>query len=100
MKSKISPIPKQKYHVFLSYSKQLPWNEMIQKLREYSECTQQQVATAINVNRKTYSNYESGVSDIGIEKIKKLAQLYGIPSSIILGEPDLMSEFMKEIAND
>ncbi|QZN89682.1 helix-turn-helix transcriptional regulator [Vagococcus lutrae] len=73
---------------------------MLQKLRELCEYTQHQVATAININRKTYSNYESGISEMGIETVKKLAKLYGIPSSLILGEPDLIIQFMEEIEND
>lgn len=100
MKYKKLTIPKDKYSLFISYSQKLPWNEMIQMLREHSGRTQQQIANAININRKTYSNYEAGISDMSVETIKKLANLYGVPSSVILGETDLMKNFTEVIKND
>lgn len=84
----------------MSYSKTLPWNQMIQELRKYNGYTQQQVADAVNISRKTYVNYEAGIAEIKVETIKKLAVLYGIPSSVILGESYLMETFMEEITND
>lgn len=93
-------IPKNKYKHFYDFSKCNPWNKILFELRIHAEMTQEQVAQTLNIERKTYGNYEAGTAEIKIESIKKLAHFYGVPASIILGEPNNMTNFMEVLKND
>ena len=52
--------------------------------RKRAGLTQQQVADKLNINRTTYTKYETGVSDPGIEIIKRLAEIFDTEVSILL----------------
>ena len=78
------------YNYFFSFSLTHSWNEVITELREHSDCTQSYIANRLGINRRTYANYEAGISDMKVETINKIAQLYQIPSSIILGEQTIL----------
>lgn len=90
MHQKEVSIPSSKYAYFLSFSVTHSWNEVIAELRAHSYCTQSEIANRLGINRKTYSNYEAGINDMKVETIKKIAQLYQVPSSIILGEQNIL----------
>lgn len=93
-------IPVSKYKYFFKLSSTTPWNTILFKLRKECDCSQEYIARRLGIARETYRNYESGLSEIKIETIKQIAQLYKIPSSILLGEPQLMTTFMEEITHD
>lgn len=62
------------------------------KLREYRrQCglSQQQVATVLNVDRATYSYYESGRTQPSLDNLKKIASVFGVHLYELLeiGEP-------------
>lgn len=75
-------------------------NERLKKLREKAKLTQADVAKAIDVTPKTYRTWEIG-ANIGcsdsktypftrdIEKLEKLADLYGVSTDYILGRSDI-----------
>lgn len=90
MNQKDVSIPSSKYKYFFSFSLTHSWNEVIAELRDHSYCTQSEIANRLGINRRTYANYEAGIYDMKVETIKKIAQLYKIPSSIILGEQTIL----------
>lgn len=53
-------------------------NENIRKLRFKSKKSQQEIADFLEIERKTYINWENGVNDIKSEYIPKLAQFFGV----------------------
>lgn len=50
--------------------------QRIRDLREDSDKTQNEIASILNVNQKTYSRYETGERAIPIEALIKLADYY------------------------
>lgn len=51
--------------------------------------TQEQVAAVLNINRTTYTKYETGVSEASYELLKKIVSLFGIDFNSLLGEKDI-----------
>ena len=58
----------------------------IQDLRKESKESQQNVAEYLGVQRATYSGYERGIIVPPYEKIKKLADHYGVTVGYLMGE--------------
>lgn len=56
--------------------------------RKLSGLTQQQVADAINLNRSTYTKYETGVSEPSFEILKKIATVLGVDILSLLNNDD------------
>ena len=55
--------------------------EVAEKLRHYREScalSQQQVANALNIDRSTYTKYETGKSDPNINTLVKIAKIFNI----------------------
>ncbi|MBQ3285084.1 MAG: helix-turn-helix transcriptional regulator [Ruminococcus sp.] len=55
--------------------------EIAEKLRHYREScalSQQQVADALNIERSTYTKYETGKSDPNIKTLVKIAKIFNI----------------------
>ena len=52
--------------------------------RKRAGLTQQQVADMLNINRTTYTKYETGSSEPGIEIIKRLAEIFDTDVSMLL----------------
>lgn len=61
----------------------------LKKYRIMSGLTQEQVALQININRTTYTKYESGVSEPSLEILKKISNLFGVPLINIIGDEDI-----------
>ncbi|MDR1241085.1 MAG: helix-turn-helix domain-containing protein [Oscillospiraceae bacterium] len=53
-------------------------SETLKKLRENSGYTQQQVANALNLERSTYSYYETGKTTPDINTVIKLAKIFNV----------------------
>ena len=57
--------------------------------RKLAGLTQQQVADMLNLNRTTYTKYETGASEPSIEILKRIADTFGVEVSELLDEaPD------------
>ena len=70
-----------------------------QRLREYRRLcglTQDQVASVLNINRTTYTKYETGVSEPSHELLKKIVALFGTDFNTILGGRDLFESAVAE----
>ena len=53
-------------------------NEKLRQFRELCDYSQQQVADCLNIDRSTYSYYESGRTEPSIDNLKKLAAIFGV----------------------
>jgi transcriptional regulator with XRE-family HTH domain len=61
------------------------------RLRQYRvSCglTQDQVASVLNINRTTYTKYETGVSEPSHELLGKIVSLFGTDYNSVLGDVD------------
>lgn len=58
------------------------------KYRKLCNFTQQQIADLLNLNRTTYTKYETGVSEPSFDILKKIASIYGVDINSILGSGD------------
>ena len=77
-------------------------SQRIQHLREEFEYTQEFVAEYLECSRSTYANWETGNIIIPLEVASKLAVLYNVPLSFILGVGTihLVDEHIKKIDYD
>ncbi len=51
--------------------------------------TQEQVASVLNINRTTYTKYETGVSEPSHELLGKIVSLFGTDYNAVLGSRDM-----------
>lgn len=51
--------------------------------------TQDQVASILNINRTTYTKYETGVSEPSHELLGRIVSLFGTDFNSVLGEKDM-----------
>lgn len=56
----------------------------LKQLREEKQLTQKEIADLLNIKQNTYSQYETGVHQIPIEFLIKLARFYGVTTDYIL----------------
>ena len=56
------------------------------KYRKLCGFTQQDIADILNLNRTTYTKYETGVSEPSFEILKKIVAIYGVDVNAILGQ--------------
>ena len=57
--------------------------------RHLAGLTQQQVADMLNLNRSTYTKYETGVSEPSIEILKRIADILSIDYNSLLANADV-----------
>ncbi len=50
--------------------------------------TQEQVASVLNINRTTYTKYETGISEPSYEMLGRIVSLFGTDFNSVLGEKD------------
>ena len=56
--------------------------------RKLTGLTQQQVAERLNLNRTTYTKYETGASEPSIEVLKQLAEIFEVDLATLLEDYD------------
>ena len=59
-------------------------SEKIRECRRECGFTQQMVATALNVDRTTYTCYESGKTEPGIDSLAQMSKIFGISLNELL----------------
>ena len=62
--------------------------EILRELREDSDLTQAQVATALGTTQQVYARYEKGVNELPLRHMRALCLLYGVSADYILGLPE------------
>jgi transcriptional regulator with XRE-family HTH domain len=61
---------------------------LLKQYRKNCNLTQQQVADALNINRTTYTYYETGKTEPSISTLHKLVKMFGITYNDLLPEID------------
>ena len=59
--------------------------EILEDLRTDHDYSQVAIAQKLHVSQQTYSNYETGKSEIPATQLKILAELYGVSADFLLG---------------
>ena len=62
--------------------------EILRELREDSDLTQAQVATALGTTQQVYARYEKGINELPVRHLRALCLLYGVSADYILGLPE------------
>lgn len=62
--------------------------EKIKLLREQEGLTQTEMAEKIEVSKQAIQKYESGESGIGLDKVEKYANFFGVSPAYIMGWTD------------
>ena len=57
-------------------------------MREDHDLTQKEVAAQLNIDQRTYSNYETGKRSMPIEHYRTLARFYGTSVDYLIGLTD------------
>ena len=73
------------------------WHEVLKKLRENKEKTQQDIADFLNMSRTGYAHYEIGRSQPSIEQIIQLAQYFGVTIDYLLDVSNVNLKNKKEL---
>ncbi|MDR2525929.1 MAG: helix-turn-helix domain-containing protein [Oscillospiraceae bacterium] len=60
--------------------------DLLRRLRKANGLTQQQVAEYLHLDRSTYAYYESGRTKISIDMLLRLAELFRVSISSLVGE--------------
>ena len=68
--------------------------ELLKRYRTNCMLTQQQVADALNINRTTYTYYETGKTEPSIDTLHKLVQMFNITYEDLL--PSVDDNYVKD----
>ena len=68
--------------------------ELLKRYRTNCMLTQQQVADALNINRTTYTYYDTGKTEPSIETLHKLVQIFNITYEDLL--PSVDDNYVKD----
>lgn len=82
--------------------------QRLRRLRNYNDFTQQQIADHLNIDRSTYSYYESGKTEPNYEATQKLCKIFHVSiDELLTGEHtppsalrDSSPHFPKKTLND
>lgn len=64
---------------------EMNYNHILKKLRESHKLTQEQLASTLNISRKTYNHYEVGEKIIPIKHLITLSEYFNVSIDYILG---------------
>lgn len=67
------------------------FGERLRAFRKERALTQQQVADVLNLNRTTYTKYETGVSEPSHEVLKKIVSLFEITYDDLFSENEALA---------
>lgn len=62
--------------------------ERARHIREILSMTMQEAANQLGVTRQTLGNYENGATPMRADVVRSLCEVYGVPSSWMLGMTD------------
>lgn len=65
--------------------------ERARHIREILSMTMQEVASQLGITRQTLGNYESGTTPMRADVVRSLCEVYGVPSSWMLGMTDRLN---------
>ena len=62
----------------------MKFNDYLKELRLSAGYTQQEIADVLQIDRSTYAYYEAGKTEPNMQKLKKIANLYGLSSDDLI----------------
>ena len=65
-------------------------------MREDSDKKQIELATNLNIDQSTYSDYENGKINIPIEQLIKIADFYNVSLDYLVGRDDVPNRIQKK----
>ncbi len=66
----------------------------LRDLREDRDLVQKQVAAALGIDQRVYSNYETGKREIPTRLLVKLADFYGTSTDYLLGRTNRFEPYV------
>ncbi len=66
----------------------MKFNEKLKEARKLIGVSQKDVATAIGIERTTYSNYEQGIREPDLATLTKLCIFFNVSADYLLGITD------------
>ena len=70
------------------------FGDRLQNLREFRKITQKELASILNVNQRTISNWENYISEPTIEEIQLLSTLLNAPVEYFFGEDSFGGSYL------
>ena len=70
--------------------------ERLKQLRKYENITQNDLAKELGISQNSYSQYETGVRELPIDILIKLADFYFTSTDYILGLTDYKNSYPKK----
>jgi transcriptional regulator with XRE-family HTH domain len=70
--------------------------ERIRELREDKDMAQKEIAQLLDMNRRTYSSYETGVRTMSPDILIRLACFHGVSVDYMLGLTDIRKPYPKK----
>ncbi len=67
--------------------------ETLRRLRVQSDFSQQNIADILNVNRSTYTYYETGKTTPDVRTLYKISKIFDVPIEIFFPEEDTVPVF-------
>jgi len=58
----------------------------IKKIREYRNYSQEYMAEKLGISQNTYSNLETGRTELGVERLKEISALLEVPVETVLND--------------
>ena len=68
------------------------FNEKLRFLRKYQHLTQAEIAKELNMNQRTYSQYETGTNEPNLETLKKIANFFDVSIDYLLENDRSLSD--------
>ena len=69
--------------------------ERIRNLREDNDLTQQNMADKLFINRRTYSNYETGGRSIPVDILSSIADIFNTSTDYLIGRTNVKKPYPK-----
>ena len=83
-----------------------PFGKKLIKYRKLCGFTQKEIADILNINRTTYTKYETGVSEPNFETLRKIVAIFGVDVNTVLGQESFAGKIsevempMSDLADD
>lgn len=72
----------------------------LKKIREERNLTQQAMADMLQIQRPTYTRYETGEREPDFETVLKIAELLSVSTDFLLGKTDMPSSPDEQLSNE
>ena len=74
----------------------MQFNDRLRALRQDEDLTQAELSKALNIDRKTLSNYETAYRTPSIYSVIKMANYFNVSIDYLLGNTDIPTPYPKK----